>query len=125
MLAKYLLLVGSVFLLEACVSENGEDLSAAGALPAPSCDTAHVTYALTVAPLLQQNCSRCHNGTFASGGVELSTYAHVRAIAADGRLLGVVSHAPGFPAMPQGAPKLSDCALGQLRQWVADGAPNN
>lgn len=125
MLTKLLLLVGSVCLLGACTSENGEDLAATGAFPAPSCDTAHVTYALTVAPILKQNCSRCHNSTFASGGVDMSAYANVRAIAVDGCLIGVVSHAPGFPAMPQGAPKLSDCDLGQLRQWVAGGAPNN
>ncbi|WP_157886897.1 hypothetical protein [Hymenobacter sp. PAMC 26628] len=46
-------------------------------------------------------------------------------MAADGRLLGTTSHAPGFPPMPQGAPQLATCDLAQLRAWVAAGAPNN
>ncbi len=125
MLAKLLLVIGAVLALSACVSQNGEDLAGDSPLPVPSCDTSHVTYALTVAPLLQQNCSRCHSSAFASGGVDLGTYAKVRTLATDGRLLGVVNHAPGFDPMPQGAPKLSDCDLNQLQQWVADGALNN
>ena len=124
MIAK-LLLLGAVLLLSACTSQNGEDLAGDNPLPTPSCDTSHVTYARTVAPLLQQNCSRCHGSARASGGVNLSTYAQVRAVAADGRLLGVVNHDPGYDPMPQGAPKLSDCDLSQLRQWVADGMLDN
>lgn len=119
-------LFGLMVLLGACTSQNGEDLLAgAGPAPAPSCDISHVTYVLSVGPLLQQNCARCHDSALASGGVDLSSYAKVRTLAATGLLLGVVNHDPGFAPMPQGAPKLSDCELAQLRQWVAGGILND
>ncbi|MVN74974.1 hypothetical protein GO988_01400 [Hymenobacter sp. HMF4947] len=125
MLIKYLLVASAACLLGACASQNGEDLYAASPLPAPSCDPGPVTYALTVAPLLQQQCTRCHNSTQLASGLNLSLYAQVKAVATNGSLLGTVNHDPGFPAMPQGGAKLSDCDIGHLRQWVAAGAPNN
>ncbi|MBC8082064.1 MAG: hypothetical protein H7Z21_02530 [Hymenobacter sp.] len=123
MRTKLPLLLGTILLLAACASENGEDLTA-DAPPTPACGTAGVTYALTVAPLLQKNCISCHNNSFASGGVNLSVYAQVRAIANDGRLMGTINHDAGYKAMPLGA-KLPDCDISQLRRWVADGAPDN
>jgi mono/diheme cytochrome c family protein len=125
MLIKLVFLAGASLLLSACTSQNGEDLLASGGVPAPACDTAHVTYAGTIAPLLQQQCSSCHGGSLPEAGFAVSSYAQVRAKAANGQLLGTVNHDPGFPAMPQGGAKLSDCDLTKLRQWVAAGAPNN
>jgi mono/diheme cytochrome c family protein len=126
MLAKLLVVASAAFLLGACTSQNGEDLLAApGPLPTPSCDISHVTYTLTVAPILQQNCGRCHGGTAGAGGVDITAYAKVKAIAADGRLLGTVNHDPGFSPMPKGGAKLSDCDISKLRKWVDDGALNN
>ncbi len=39
--------------------------------------------------------------------------------------MGSVDHLPGYPAMPKGGTKLSDCKLTQIRKWIAAGAPNN
>jgi mono/diheme cytochrome c family protein len=126
MMAKLFLVAGTALLLGACTSQNGEDLLAApGPLPTPSCDISHVTYTLTVAPILQQNCGRCHGGATGAGGVDITAYAKVKAIAADGRLLGTVNHDPGFSPMPKGGAKLSDCDISKLRKWVDDGALNN
>lgn len=118
-----LLLLSGGLWLAACASENGEDQL--GTDPAPTCDTANVTYALTVTPLLQGNCIACHNSSLPSGNVNLSTYAGVRTVALNGRLVGTISHAAGFPAMPQGAAKLPDCDISKIRKWVTDGALNN
>jgi hypothetical protein len=49
----------------------------------------------------------------------------VQRVAANGRLVGVISHAAGYPAMPQGGPKLSDCEIARIRTWVRQGTPNN
>lgn len=127
MRANLLLLAGAVLLLGSCTSQNGEDLLASGALPAPgpSCDTTRVTYAATVAPLLLQNCGNCHANGAAFGGVNLGTYAQARAVATSGRLLGSVNHASGYSPMPRGAAQLSVCDRAKLRLWVAAGAPNN
>lgn len=128
MRATLLLLAGAVLLLGSCTSQNGEDLLASGVTvpaPGPSCDTTRVTYAATVAPLLLQNCGNCHANGAAFGGVNLSTYAQVRAVATSGRLLGSVNHAPGYSPMPRGGAQLSVCDRAKLRLWVAAGAPNN
>jgi hypothetical protein len=123
--SKLLPLLGFGFLLMACASENGEDQTSNTPTPTPTCNTANVTYALTVAPLLQKSCTSCHNSNFASGGVNLSTYATVRTVALNGRLVGSINHDAGFRAMPQGGSKLPDCDISQVRKWVTDGALNN
>ena len=125
MVIRYLLVASVAGLLGSCAAQNGEDLYAASPLPAPSCAPGPATYALTVTPLLQQYCTNCHNSTNAASGLNLSSYAQVKAVATNGRLLGTVNHDPGFSPMPKGGAKLSDCDLGHLRQWVADGALNN
>lgn len=118
-------LLAGAALLAACTSQNGEDLLARGGVPTPACDTGAVTYAGTVAPLLQARCTGCHGSSGPAGGLNLSSYAQVRAVAANGQLMGTVSHAPGFRPMPQGGTKLSDCDLAKLQRWVDAGAPNN
>jgi mono/diheme cytochrome c family protein len=128
MLAKLLVLAGATLLLGGCASQNGEDLLASGPLPtpgAPSCDTTHVTYAATVAPLLLQNCGGCHGNGVALGGVALSSYVQVKAVAGTGRLMGAVDHAPGYSPMPKGGAQLSVCDRTKLRLWVQAGALNN
>ncbi|QJX46012.1 cytochrome c [Hymenobacter taeanensis] len=111
-------------LLPACTYDSAEELLSKTP-PAPACDTLAVTFAASVAPLLQQRCVSCHNPTLRNGDVNLTTYAQVQRVAADGRLVGVITHAAGYPAMPQGGPKLSDCEIARIRSWVRQGAPNN
>ncbi|TGE10147.1 c-type cytochrome [Hymenobacter fodinae] len=113
-----------VALLPACTYDNAADLLGKNP-PAPACDTVATTFSTSVAPLLQQRCVNCHNTNVRSGDVSLSTYAQVQRVAADGRLMGVITHAPGYPAMPVGGAKLSDCEIARIRAWVRQGAPNN
>ncbi|WP_375437601.1 hypothetical protein [uncultured Hymenobacter sp.] len=121
---KLMLLLGAGLLLTACSSENGEDQTP-DEVPTPTCNTADVTYALTVAPLLQKNCTSCHNSSFANGAVNLSSYAQVRTVALSGRLIGAVNHEAGYSPMPKGGTKLAECDISQLRKWVTEGAANN
>ncbi|QNH63020.1 hypothetical protein [Hymenobacter sediminicola] len=111
-------------LLTACAYDNNEDLLG-NTPPAPTCDSTANTYAATVAPLLQQRCSSCHNDGFRSGNISLQNHAQTQAVAFSGRLVGAVSHAAGFQPMPQGEPKLSDCEIDHIRRWVDAGALNN
>ena len=90
-----------------------------------SCDTNAVTYALTIAPMLQNRCVGCHNNTSQGGGVNLSNYGGVQTVALNGRLSGAVNRQPGFAPMPQGGNQLSDCNLDKIRSWLDQGAPNN
>lgn len=89
-----------------------------------ACDTAVFTFT-AVKKMIDANCLNCHSGATASGGLNFSTYAQVKVVADNGKLLGAISHTPGYSPMPMGNPKLSDCQVTQVRKWILAGAPNN
>lgn len=68
---------------------------------AGSCDTSNVTYAAVIAPLMQNQCTGCHNTANPRGNINLETYAGVQSVALDGRLYGSVSGGAGYSAMPK------------------------
>jgi uncharacterized membrane protein len=90
-----------------------------------NCDTTLFKYSANIQPILAANCVGCHSGAGASGGVNLSTYANVKAIATAGQLIGAITHAQGFSPMPKNGAKLPECQITQLKKWVAAGALNN
>ncbi len=92
---------------------------------ASSCDTASFSFSLAIKPMVSNKCQGCHNGSSASGGIDLSTYAGVKAKVNDGRLWGSINHQSGFQAMPLNGNKLSDCEITQIRKWIESGSPNN
>lgn len=87
--------------------------------PDPSnCDTNTVTYELSVKPILENNCFSCHNSGNTSGGIDLTDYTKLTSLAANGALLGSISHFNGFSPMPQGGNKLSDCDIAKIDKWI-------
>jgi cytochrome c5 len=118
--ALALIPIACLTLLTSCYYDNEEDLYGG----APACDTAAVSYAASVAPVLQNNCTSCHSGNFPSAGIRLDSYESVRTQALNGRLYGSVAHLPGFSAMPEGG-KLSECNIALIGAWVNQGASNN
>lgn len=112
--------------LFACSKDNQQSL--AGAVnPSPLCDTTNMQYATNILPILQAYCYSCHgNGSTAgSGGISLDGYVNLQKWAANGILVGNITHASGFVAMPVGAPKLSDCDINKIIDWVNHGIQNN
>jgi mono/diheme cytochrome c family protein len=91
----------------------------------PGCDTVDMKYAANILPILQANCYSCHGNGNAEGGVSLGSYNQVKQRATSQSLIGVITHASGYPAMPKGMPKLSDCNINKIKGWVGRGAPNN
>lgn len=89
------------------------------------CDSNAYTFSASIQPLLNQYCKGCHNTVTASGGVMLDSYNGAKTVATSGKLLQVINHAPGVPAMPQGGNKLSACQIKQVAQWINAGALNN
>ena len=91
------------------------------------CDTMSVKYAADIVPILQNNCYECHgNGSNSgSGGILLEGYSNLATWAGNGYLVGCVTHAPGFVAMPYLRPKLSDCDVNKIVAWVHQGELNN
>lgn len=89
------------------------------------CDTAVFTYSGAVSPIMNTYCKGCHNPSSLGGGIDVSTYASVKTIAANGKLMGSINHTSGYIAMPQGGTKLSDCRIQQIQKWILSGALNN
>jgi hypothetical protein len=89
------------------------------------CDTTQFKYAANVTPILTNYCTGCHSGGAPSGNIDLTIYGNVRNLGINGRLVGAITHAAGYSAMPKDAGKLSDCQIRQIQKWVAAGALNN
>ena len=91
---------------------------------ANTCDSTNYTYSGAILPMIQLNCLGCHNSASAAGG-SLTDYTSIKNAALTGRLIGDISHSPGYNAMPLGGIQLSDCQVAQVTKWVAAGAPEN
>lgn len=91
-----------------------------------SCNTTSVTYSAVVQPIIAQSCaiSGCHDA-YSTNGYLLTNYAQVAAQAANGNLVGSISHSSNYPAMPLGLPALSQCQISEITDWVKAGYPNN
>ncbi len=90
------------------------------------CDTSAVSFSADVMPIIKSNCfSGCHNGSSPTGGFKLETYQDVKAKVDQGRLVGAVTHQPGFVPMPFNRQPLSQCEQDLIAAWVAQGALNN
>lgn len=90
-----------------------------------NCDTVNVTYSASVAPVLKTYCVGCHSTASPSAGIDLSTYAATKVYAANGRLLGSITHAAGYKPMPSSTSKLGACEINQIKAWIIKGILNN
>ena len=108
-----------------CSKQNEDTLSKKAG--AAGCDTTNVSYAADIVPILQANCYECHGSTTSSGsgGIILDGYAHLQTWAANGYLLGTITHAPGYVGMPYLRPQLPDCEISKIRAWIDQGTKNN
>jgi uncharacterized membrane protein len=119
--------LSALAVLISCSKDNETDVSNnPGTGGGNGCDTAGMKFSANVRPILESNCYGCHsNATFSISGVKLEDHADVKAHAEAGSLLGTISHAAGFPPMPQGGAKLSACNINKIRAWINQGALNN
>lgn len=93
--------------------------------------TERVDFRTQVAPILQQNCLRCHSDGKASGELSLATGTNLveQELVVPGnpdqsRLIEVITPATvgKRPLMPQEGPSLATKEVDILRDWVRDGA---
>lgn len=117
--------------LFSCSKSNESDVSQnpgnnPGGGTGGSCDTTNMKFVANVKPILQSSCYACHsNANFSISGVKLENYADLKTHVDDSSLIGTITHAAGFPPMPQGGGKLSDCNINKIRSWINHGAQNN
>jgi hypothetical protein len=117
---KFALLFAPLLIILASCSYDKDAL-----LPAPCNSGDAVSFATQVAPVIKSNCFSCHNNSFRLGNVSLDGYDNISRVASSGKLIKVISHEPGSPAMPQGAAKLDDCTISTIKKWVDNGNPQN
>ena len=110
------------FLIFSCSKENEEQLAENNPT---SCESTNMTYTANIKPILQSFCFGCHGNGLSQNGINFDTYAGVKTVADNGKLVGAISHAPGFVAMPQSAAQLSECNINKIKNWVSTGALNN
>lgn len=133
--AFFVMLTGIVMFLACSKSGSSPDPGSGGTTPPPgtggtggtggTCSTSGMKYSTDISAILSGSCYSCHSGATVNAGVNLSTYAGVKAVVDNGKLIGVITHAPGFKPMPDGGQKLSDCNIAKIQAWVTAGAPNN
>ncbi len=104
-----------------CSKDNEEDQPGNN----NDCVTENMSFATNIQPILNANCTTCHNPSLLNGNVNLTTYEGVKTVADNGKLVGVINHSPGFPAMPQSGGKLSDCNIDKIEAWINQGTQNN
>ena len=89
------------------------------------CDTTNVKYSTHIIPIIQNTCQGCHSGAAPGGGINLTTYAGVKAIADNGKFVGSISYLTGYSGMPKNGNKLTDCQITMVKLWINQGAPQN
>jgi cytochrome c5 len=120
MVKKFFPALFGLFLVTGCKYHTEEELYGA------ECNTLNITYSTTVRNLLNgSGCLSCHSGPSPSGSIRLDNYADLMLRVNDGRLVGAISHAPGFTPMPQAGNKMSDCEINKIKAWISAGAPDN
>jgi uncharacterized membrane protein len=93
----------------------------------PPCDSTAFSYTANIKPIINLHCLGCHTSYNASGNINYSTYAGIKATVDNGKFWASITHAPGVKPMPypQGSSKLSECDLAKIRKWIEAGAPEN
>ena len=125
-------LVFSAVVIYSC-SKSSEDNYTDPPDPPPTgggnnnCDTANMEYQADIVPILSTFCYSCHGENTNSGsmGIILEGFDNIKSRADNGTLVGVISHASGYPPMPKDGTKLSDCNINKITSWVNNGAQNN
>lgn len=84
-------------------------------------DCTTVTFAGTIFPLVQANCSNSYCHGAGSATFEMTNYAQVKAKADNGK---INSRVLVIQDMPQGGSLTSE-ELGQIQCWLDAGAPDN
>jgi hypothetical protein len=114
-----LLSTAQIKLIKDWINQGALDIDCGG------CDTDNVSFSGHVYPILQTQCTVCHNDNRQDGGVNLDSYDLIKANGANGKLMGTIEHQSGFSVMPPSGVKIDQCFIDQLNAWIAAGMPNN
>jgi hypothetical protein len=88
------------------------------------CDTLNYTFAANIWPILNTNCTGCHDNNSAGGNIYIRNYDDVLLMVNDGSLMGSLL-GDGYSLMPKNTTGLQPCKITQIQKWINDGAQNN
>lgn len=91
----------------------------------PDCNPDEFSFSVNLFPIVQLHCQGCHSGSQPDGGISLTNYTQVKAVADNGLLMSALNGTNGSPLMPYNTLGLPDCYKSQFQTWVDAGAPNN
>lgn len=115
-------------LVTGCYYDKMEEVYPASTLN-QNCDSSKImSYNSDIIPIINSYCKSCHNPSNTGGGIDLSTYSGVNAVATNGKLVSVIAWdgIASSSQMPSGSSsKISDCNIAKIRKWVNAGALNN
>lgn len=89
-----------------------------------SCDTSLYNFAADIWPIIQNNCTGCHNSNSPGGGFYMQNYTDVKNMVDNGALMGSIL-GNGYQLMPKNTTGLSTCQINKIQNWISNGAPNN
>lgn len=115
------LVVGICIVGSVVVSSCTKDKVPPTVVDATCTDT--ISFSADILPIMQNNCTSCHDSNNASGGYDLSNHAGVTQNTA--KVLGSMMQDGSASSMPQGAPKLADSLIQKVNCWINQGAKNN
>lgn len=84
------------------------------------CSNKAVTYSADIKPILEANCTKCHNAN-EKAGYNFLKIEFVKKSVADGHLLGTIKHQKGFDKMPAYAAKLDQAIIDKIECWINNG----
>jgi hypothetical protein len=109
--------------VNSCTNANKEEL-----IPEAPCDTVGMSYSQDIVPILNNYCYECHGAnTYSISGVNLSDYNTLKSYSngVEGQLYKNITHTSDHPMPLPPRPKLSDCNINKILDWINQGAPNN
>jgi len=123
-LVLFLLTIFGIFVFSNCSKDSKEGDSSLN-LTCTSTDTA--TYDFPVQAIMDAHCnsSSCHGSPANADGINLETYANVKAAASNDRFYSAIMHKSGADPMPQSAAKLHDTIIQKLVCWRVQGFREN
>ncbi|GAA3509720.1 hypothetical protein GCM10022393_23160 [Aquimarina addita] len=87
--------------------------------------TDDVNYTNHIASLVETHCFTCHAPDVykkKASRNKIFDYASLKKMAESGQLIGSITHAPGFIAMPyRKGVKIDSCAIEVMKKWVVTG----
>lgn len=107
--------------LNSCYRDNEEDLYG----NTQTCDTTNFTYNSRIQGIIANNClTGCHSQQAGSAGIILEGYVNLKNEVMGGQVMCSIRH-EGCSPMPKNSPKLSNCDIDALQQWIDNGYPEN